>query len=112
MSHSLKPSSSLSRVPSLEKVPSLARVPSFEELPTPIVPKDVELDHISIDSEPNTLSNNTEIQIAYEEQRQHYEVEHVHDSHKVCIRERTFYFLLFILSPISTVMPLLLSSSF
>jgi hypothetical protein len=88
LSVSLSRIPSLARVPSLGRVPSLQRVPSYEALPSPATPRDIELDHISIDSEPTTLNVNTEIQIAYEEQRQNYEVEHEED-HKVCIFRKT-----------------------
>jgi len=94
MTESPRLSVSLARVPSLGRVPSLQRVPSYEALPSPATPRDIELDQISIDSEPTTLNVNTEIQIAYEEQRQNYEVEHEEDhkgeDHLVSVQELAY----------------------
>lgn len=64
----------------------LSRVPSFEELPnvdSPPTPSqaEVELSHINVEHRAHELTHeNTEIQLAYEEQRQTFETEHIHDT--------------------------------
>lgn len=82
--NNLSSSTTLSRVPSF-----LPKVPDFDDLPdAPGASQDIELDHITIEHEPSSLNGTTEIQLAYEEQRQNYEVEHAKDTeqdHKVCI---------------------------
>jgi hypothetical protein len=79
----LSSSTSLSRVPS-----QLPKVPDFEDLPeVPPGTKDIELDHIFVEQEPNNGNDTTEIQLAYVEQKQNYEVEHAKDTendYKVC----------------------------
>jgi sodium/potassium-transporting ATPase subunit alpha len=72
----LSSSTSLSRVPS-----QLPKVPDFEDLPeVPPGTKDIELDHIFVEQEPNNGNDTTEIQLAYVEQKQNYEVEHAKDT--------------------------------
>lgn len=70
----------------LNKPKSLSRVPSFEELPSvPESPSEaeIELSNITIDRrgsyDHELVHENTEIQLAYEEQRQTFDVEHAHD---------------------------------
>lgn len=66
---------------------SLSRVPSFEELPNVDSPEsnDVELATVTVEPSPDILWSEEhseiqlEIQLAYEEQRQIFEVEHHND---------------------------------